>query len=124
MSASLIKRFGQKITVKRDKNPEMTIKGKRVDDVYEDFIITASVQPIRPDEIVEDSVGAERNRQAIRLYSFDELRVNNEKLKLKADIVVYQGENYEVRQVDKWVDNKMKLVHYKSVAFLINKELK
>lgn len=124
MSAALIKRFGQTVQIKRDKNPEVTVKGKRAPDVYDTFEVKASVQPLKPDEVIEESVGSERNTQGIKVYISQELKTVDTKARLKPDIIVYQGEEYEVRQVDKWVSNQMSLQHYRVFAFLKNKELK
>jgi hypothetical protein len=119
-AANLIKRFGQNVVVKRDTNPEARVKGKRVDDIRTEFTIIASVQPAQPDEVLDESPGNERNSAAIKLYSFDELKAAEVENQLKSDLVVYLGEDYEVQQVDKWIDNKRNLVHYKSIAFKVN----
>ncbi len=123
-AAALIKKFGDKITLYRDDNPEETLKGKRVPDVYKTSTFTASVQPATPDEIIEESPGGERNKHGIRLYTDIELRTVNTKTRMKADIVEYQGDKFEVIQVDKWVGNKRGLQHYKAIAVKINEEVK
>jgi len=122
-AASLIKKFGQTITVKRDTNPESTVKGRRVDDIYKTFTMIASVQPMEPDDIVEDEVGSERNKMGIKIYSSQELVTINNPKRTKADIVVYQGEEYEVRKVDKYILNRRSLAHYRSLAMLMNKKV-
>lgn len=121
-AAQLIKRFGEPLTVFRDKNAEKTIKGVRVPDKYEQFVIIASVQPLRPDEIVEEARGSERAAFGIKVYSTEELRSVNVGGGLKADIVEYHGQNFEIKGVDKWIGNKRNLGHYVSTAMRINKE--
>lgn len=120
---SLITRFGQTITVYRDITPEKTIKGKKAPNEFEMFNIFASVQPFQPREIVEEEIGSERVKDAIKIYSDKPLRVVDEANRLSADIVKYEGEMYEVRRVDKWTRNFMTLNHFKAVAFKVNKEL-
>jgi hypothetical protein len=115
--------FSQKIKVHRDINPEKTIKGKKAPSKYETFEINASVQPFEPDAIVEEEIGSERNSHAIKIYSDKELRVIDETKRLNADLVEYEGELFEIRRVDKWQKNRMNLVHFKSIAFKVNKEL-
>lgn len=120
---SLITRFGQKITVHRDINPEKTSFGKKTVDKFETFEVMASVQPFQPREIVEEDIGSERMSDAIKIYSDKPLRAIDEKNRLNADLVDYDGEVYEVRKVDKWQKNMMNLNHFKAIAFKVNKEL-
>jgi len=118
MSAALIRRKGAQRNVRRDKNGETFIKGKRQPDLRKTICVFASIQPLKPNEIIEES--NERNTQGIRIYSFDELRTVNTKTQFKADIVEYLGDDYEVMKVDPWQDNRQRLVHYKSMAFKVN----
>lgn len=120
---SLVTRFGQKVKVYRDINPEKTIKGKKAPDQFEVFEIIASVQPFQPRELVEEEIGSERMSDAIKIYSDKCLKTVDEKLRKNADMVEYNSELYEVRKVDIWQKNKRTLVHYKAVAFKVNKEL-
>ena len=122
MSAALIRSFGQNVTVMRDTNIEARVKGKRVDDIFQPVSMIASVQPQSPDEI-RQAVGesSERNTHGIKLYSFDELKTVDVEAQFKADVVLYQGDEFEIVKVDKYVDNKMKLVHYRSFAQKVNK---
>ena len=122
MSAgALIEKFGQEIKVFRDSNEEATLKGARVADTWKQFKIKASVQPMEPDETVEEDPGGECNKHGIRLYTSTELRVVIEG-KFKADRVEYDGELFEVVKVEKWVRNKRFLTHYKAMAFRVNNE--
>lgn len=120
MIDGLIKRFGQKVTLLRDDNPERTVKGKRVADSYKKSYITASVQPATPDELLEEKVGAERDKHGIRLYTQTELRTVNTVTRRKADIVLYEGDYFEVLKVDKWTGNNRSLPHYKALAMKMN----
>lgn len=120
MSQALIKAFGANRTVRRDTNKETRVKGKRVDDVWETISVFASVQPMRADEIVEES--NERNAAGVKVYSFDELKTTDTVNQFKADQIEFGGEWFEVVQVHKHLDNKMNLVHYKSICLKINIE--
>lgn len=120
-AASLINRFGQKHTVRRDTNEESTTKGKRNPDVWREFTITASIQPLRPDEVVDEQLGGERNRHSIRIYTATELHtVRTDGSQLKADRIIYNGEEFEIVQVDLWTLNKRGLQHYKAIGQLVN----
>jgi len=120
---SLITRFGQKIKVYRDINPEKTLKGKKAPDQVETLEIMASVQPFQPREIVEEEIGSERASDAIKIYSDIQLKIIDENKRMNADLVEYDGEMYEVRKVDKWQKNMMNLNHFKAIAFKVNKVL-
>ena len=123
MSANLIRRFGQPITRKRDTTPETRVKGKRVPDVFEEATITASVQPMRPDEIVQAlGASAERNRDTVKVYSFELLKTIDVNAQLKADRIIYGGDEYECIGVSKYQDNKRRIEFYKSVCAKINVE--
>lgn len=120
---SLITRFGQSLKVYRDITPEKTVKGKKAPSEFEMFTVFASVQPFQPREIVEEEIGSERVKDAIKIYSDKPLRGVDEVNRLSADLVEYEGDMYEVRRVDKWTKNFMTLNHFKAVAFKVNKEL-
>lgn len=119
MSAALIRSFGANRTVLRDINKEARLKGKRLPDKWQSLTVFMSVQPLRADEIVEES--NERNAHGVKIYSFVELKTADMDAQFKADRVEYLGDTFEVTKVDKFVDNRMKLVHYRSHAFKINK---
>lgn len=122
--ADLISRFGDNHTFQRNTVPQTTLKGAPVPPVYEEMTMLASIQPMRPKEIIEENIGAERTSQAIKIYTATELKVDDTVQGLKADIVNYQGKQYEVRQVDPWLENQMNLTnYYKAIAFKVNKEL-
>ena len=123
MSTTLIDHFGQDITVKRDTNVEQRVKGKRIPDVYETLTMKASVQPMDSDETIEESPGAERNRDGIRLYTVEELKSVNVSGQLKADIVTYLGEDFEVVRVNRYILHNCNLPHYKSFALKVNEDL-
>lgn len=121
MSLSLIRSMGQTITVLSDKNPEVRVRGKRVADVWTSRQITASVQPMQGDEIQQElGASAERNSDGVKVYSFDELKTVRVQGGFKADRVEYLGEIFEVVKVQKFIDNRMNLVHYKSICVKVN----
>lgn len=123
MSASLIRSFGQQIPRRRDQTPETRVKGKRVPDVFTEATITASVQPMRPDEIVQAlGASAERNREHVKVYSFDLLKTVDVKAQLKADRIVYCGDEYECVQILKYQDNRMSIEFYKAICAKVNIE--
>ena len=119
MSAALIRSFGANRDILRDINKESRIKGKRVDDKYIKICVFMSVQPLRPNETLEES--NERKAHGIKIYSFVELKSVDVDGQFKGDLVEYLGETFEVTKVDKFVDNRMNLVHFRSHAFRINK---
>lgn len=114
--------FTKTYTVKRDQNVEQTVKGKRVDDVWTEFSIRASVQPLRPDEVLDEGVGGERNRHGVRVYSDTLLRTGDQRTGLKADRIIINGEEFEVQQVDDWTQHNLSQKHYKSMAMRINSD--
>ena len=123
MSASLIRSFGQPVTRRRDETPETRVKGKRVPDVFTESTITASVQPMRPDEIVQAlGASAERNREHVKSYSFELLKTVDIKAQLKADRIVYCGDEYECVQILKYQDNRMNIEYYKAICAKVNVE--
>ena len=110
MSArSLIKKYGQKITVKRDTNVESRVKGKRVDDIYKSFETTGSVQPMTSKEVLNESPGEQRVRDGIRVYSVERLLGADPETSLKSDLVVFEGSDYEVQRSNNWTKNKRNL---------------
>lgn len=123
MSASLIQRFGTPQTILRDTNGQTTLNGKVVANTRDTLTVTASVQPMKGREIMESGIGGERISGAIKIYSFDELKTNTEATGLAADMISYQGQNYEVRKVEPWQGNNRGIEFYKSIAVLVNKEL-
>lgn len=118
-AADLISSFGENYTVFRDLNTEQTLKGKRVADKWQTLTFLMSIQPLREDEIQEDS--NERNSDGIKIYSFDELKVVDQATGLKADVVSYLGDEFEVRKVAKYREPQSGLIHYRSQAFKLNK---
>lgn len=115
-------RFTKTYTIKRDRNVEQTVKGKRVDDVWDEFTITASVQPLRPDEVLDEAPGGERNRHGIRVYSSVQLLTGDQRTGKKADRIVFNGEEFEVQTVEDWTQHSLSQKHYKSTAMRINSD--
>ena len=120
--SSLVGGF-QNYDVLRDQNDEKRIKGKRIADQWSKFTILASIQPIRPDEVIEESPGAERNTHGIRIYTKTELNTVNEKTGRKADIIIYKGDTFECQQVDSWDTHNLSLKHFKVVAVETNEKI-
>lgn len=118
----MMAKFGRvaEYTVMRDKNGEVRVKGKRQPDVYEEFKISASIQPMGADEVLDESVGSERNRHGIRIYSDVPLKVADPKTGFKSDIIIFRGEKFEIQKVEDWTHSNLSLKHYKSMAMLKN----
>lgn len=114
--------FTETYTIKRDVNVEATVKGKRVDDVWTEFTISGSVQPLRPDEVLDEGVGGERNRHGVRVYSDTLLRTADQRTGLKADRIIIDGEEFEVQTVENWTRHSLQQKHYKSTCMRINSD--
>lgn len=110
------------ISVFRDNDVQVTIKGVPASDTRQEFQIRASVQPVAPDEIVEEGVGADRGRGTIKVYTQFRLIPLDEEAKKRGDQIGYKGKLYEVRSVLPY-EMKSRLAHYKAVAVLIDSEL-
>lgn len=63
--------------------------------------ITASVQPMRPDEKVILPEG-ERERESIKLYTVSELFTMDEETKQPADVINWEGKKFDVFQVSRY----------------------
>lgn len=104
LTASIIDDFAQEIVVNRDDQPQTILNGKIVPASTRQFKIIAAVQPLKGNEILMFEE-ADRLRQSIKLYSYDELKVLDEKHKTKADLIVYNDTTFEIVSVERWVDS-------------------
>jgi len=116
------RKFTKQYEVMRDKNVEQTVKGKRVADVWDTFTIRASVQPLRPDEVLDESPGGERNRHGVRVYSNTRLLTGDQRTGLKADRIIINDEQFEVQTVEDWTQHSLRQKHYKSTCWRINSD--
>lgn len=60
-----------------------------------------SVQPVNGDDMLRIPEG-DRVKKILKLYSDTELRVHNEATGAQADTVTIEGEQYQVKIVEKW----------------------
>lgn len=74
--------------------------------------ISASVQPLKPNEM-ELLPEGRRDSEAFRLYTETQLFPANDSTNKNADIVEYNGKDYEVLSCAEW-QNKV-IPHYKAV---------
>ncbi len=74
------------------------------------FNIRASVQPLTPEEMQLLPEGR-RQTEGYRLYTDTRLIAANSKTGVNADLVEYEGADYEVFAVDRWKNGI--LPHYK-----------
>ena len=112
--------FLKSYTVKRDKNGEKTVKGKRVKDVWTDLSIRASIQPMSGQELQDEAVGGERVKDGIKIYTTDKLYAARAKKKFKADRICYNDELYEVQTVADWTSHSLCQKHYEYRAVNVN----
>jgi len=62
---------------------------------------------------------ADRVRQSVKIYTYDQLKILNEVTKTKADIVVYNDTLFEVVSVEKWESDGF--TYYKSIGRRIDR---
>ncbi len=104
--------FREPLTVKRKDDATVFTKGKAQNGATSDVDITASVQPLRPDEMGLLPEGR-RDSEAFRLYTATELLPADEATGKNADMVVYNGKDYEVLSCARW-QNRV-VPHFKAV---------
>jgi hypothetical protein len=82
--------------------------------------VIASVQPdrARPDELLHLPEG-DRAREGIRLYTDTHLYTSDEASGTPADLVEWQGEQWEVVRVESW---PLHIGHYKVLALRIGRQ--
>ena len=101
MSAgALIARFGKPLTVTRYAAGSYS-NGNYVNGATSTFSIIMSVQPINGRELIYLPEG-QRTRQFLTGYTETLLQTANQEAGTKADVVAYNGRNYEVQRVEYW----------------------
>jgi len=108
-------------TLKRQTSPNTFEYGQQKEGEFTSQLITASVQPMSGNEILEEFSGGERLRDTVIIYTEVELRTVNPKTGYKADRVFIKDCDYEVQKVECW-DQQAEdcLNHYKSYATRMN----
>lgn len=120
LTASIIDDFAQEIIVNRDDQPQTILNGKIVPATTRQFAMIAAVQPLKGNEILMFEE-ADRLRQSIKIYSYTELKVLDEKRKTKADLIVYADTTFEIVSVERWVDSMASesdddFIYFKSIG--------
>lgn len=67
-----------------------------------DSSIKMSVQPISGDELI-NGVAGQKERNSQKGYTTTELKTSSEEDKTPADIIEYEGKDFQVQAVEKWV---------------------
>jgi hypothetical protein len=80
------------------------------------FDMAASIQRLTPQETAALPEG-QRTSEWIRIYTPTQLQRTNESLKLKGDLVNYNGRQYEVMKIENWTETRIQ--HYKALAVLL-----
>lgn len=83
----------------------------------QDFDAKANVQPQQFTRTLSETYG-ERLTSAIKIYTNEELRLNREGQ--KADLVKYENDWYEIVEVRKYT--QLRLKHFHAIAMRINRE--
>lgn len=94
------------------------IDGIWYDGGWTEATITASVQPASGTDLERLPEGL-RTTDIVTVFTSDALRVANETSGYKSDRVVFQGEEYEVIEVEQWT--LPQLPHYKATAARVSR---
>ena len=78
--------------------------------------IRMNIQPITDGEVMESLPEGRREKSNIVAHCNEELRVLDEVAGLAPDIIVHQGQDYEVWKVEPWADL---IPHYRATASLV-----
>jgi hypothetical protein len=77
-----------------------------------EFTIQASVQPTKPDELI-NLPEAQRTSAAMKVYTNTILRTANEASAIQADCIVVDEEDWEIQKIDK---HALGMAHFKAIA--------
>ena len=94
---------GKNITVRRS-----STAGEYVDGVFEPeatttVVIFGSIQPLSGKELVRLAEG-DRTRQRLKVYSADRSLTSRDIVLTEADVLIIDGEDFQVEVVEKWPD--------------------
>lgn len=81
---------------------------------------TASVQPLRPNEI-QILPEHRRNSESIKIYTSQRLFNSDEKNSIPADVVTHDGKKYEIHKVWNW-NIGTNIPHFKAIAMIVDGE--
>jgi hypothetical protein len=121
MSAiDLIKKYGVEVDVIRYSPRTINSQGVFEKEIDSEFKTIVSIQPLNGKELI-NLEEAQRLKNVVKCYSYDELRTISNDGKTSADIVIHQGARYEVNRVEKWEVPGVSLsVYYKSLLVGVN----
>ena len=102
--------FRQALVVKR-KVAGTVVDGLFVEGATSDINITASIQPLKPDEVKQLPEGR-RNSKPFWLFTATELNIVSS---ANPDLVIIGGVTYEVDNIEVWQNNV--LPHYKCLVY-------
>ena len=119
--SNLIESFkNAELEVSRMVKPGRYIKGRFIPGKTKKFKVTASVQQMRPDELLL-LPEAQRTREMVKVYSCEVLKTGDEKARLEPDQFPYLGMIFEVHSVGNWV-NFTDIPHFKSICVRIEEK--
>lgn len=102
MSAtSLIDAFSEQVTVTRDDASGTWSNGVFVPNGTTQFTVKMSVQPMNGKELL-NVPEAQRTRRLVKGYCATELKTGDQESVQQADIVTYNGSDFEVQTVEYW----------------------
>lgn len=115
MSNALIQQYQEKITIKRFEVGEY-VDGSYVDGTESEFDMLAVITPMGLRELQLLPEG-QNDQQWINIYSEVELQTGVEKLGVRADRILWNGDEFEVLKTSKR-NQIQSLSHFKSQAML------
>lgn len=104
--------FGD-VTLKRATVAEGYTDGRRNARTRSDVPITACVQQPNPEDLLQFPEGL-RTKKWILVISEDEIRGQDDENDMPADLVSWEGEDYEVQRVEDWLH--VDIDHYEAYA--------
>ena len=93
------------------------VNGRYVDATDSTISIEANVQPLPGEELI-NLPEAQRDSEAIQLFTTSDIKTASESDAKKADRVVYDGKTYEVHLVEKFIMGVQD--HYRAVAIKVD----
>jgi hypothetical protein len=120
IASDMIAQFGETLTVKRRSAAGSFVSGRWVDAAESSFSAVMSVQPLGDKELLLLEEG-QRTRRTLKGYTSALLKTGDKAAKTSPDRVLYDGAEFEVQRVEKWVDGDIGDVdHYKVYLAEVN----
>lgn len=111
----LIDSLAKPLTVKRH-TAGAYVNGRWDEAAPEEIAMKGAVQPAKPNELMNLPEG-QRTRASIKIYSDAELLTVDESAARKADVITYNGRDYEVKETGLYEGFGLKA--YKSIALAV-----